>query len=364
MNKNFLFALLMLILFSACDNTTTNYEITGVIKNIPDSSVLYLSVNNVDMDSTIVLNEKFKFNGTVKEPTNVYLRIKNTRDFKSFWLENNNIRIEAEQGKLREAKISGSNAEKEEELLSERLINVQTKLEEVENSYSNSMTDIEKDSVIKLYQSLQQEEISIYQGFVKEFPNSFVSSHLLDIYASTWGKETTQKLFEQFSPEIKNSEYGKRIARFIELNKNPKVGEQFVDFSMSDQSGNTKQLSGYKDKVVLLEFWASWCGPCRQENPNLVNTYNRFHPKGFEIFAVSLDIKKDRWLEAIDKDGLIWEHVSELNGDENTACLIYGINGIPDNFLIDRNGIIVGRNVRGEDLDDKLAELLEYDHSF
>jgi peroxiredoxin len=127
---------------------------------------------------------------------------------------------------------------------------------------------------------------------------------------------------------------------------------------MEDTNGEVRKLSDFKDKLVLLEFWASNCLPCRQENPNLIKTYEKFKPKGFEIFAVSQDTKKESWLKAIEKDKLPWLQVSDLKGADNSASLIYGVHGIPDNFLIDQNGIIVGRNLRGKKLNEKLNELL------
>ena len=132
-----------------------------------------------------------------------------------------------------------------------------------------------------------------------------------------------------------------------------------IDFFRENSIDSLKKLSELKGKVILLEFWASWCGPCRQENPNLVKTYKNFKPKGFEIFAVSLDENKESWLRAIEKDNLNWEHVSDLKGDRNEASLIYGVNGIPDNFLIAENGEIIGRNLRGDKLNRILKEILE-----
>jgi peroxiredoxin len=118
-----------------------------------------------------------------------------------------------------------------------------------------------------------------------------------------------------------------------------------VDVEVEDQNGSLKKISELKGKVVLLEFWTYCCAPCRQENPNLVKTYNKFIPKGFEIFAVSIDRDKESWLTAIEKDGLNWVDTSDLKGNKNEASLIYGVSGIPHNFLIDRNGKIIGRNL-------------------
>jgi len=181
---------------------------------------------------------------------------------------------------------------------------------------------------------------------------------MLSVYTTTWGKEKTKDLYDQLSIENKNTNFGKEIARFVKLNKEPKIGEHFADFESENQNEESKRLSDVKGKVILLEFWASWCGPCRQENPNLVKTYEKFNPKGFEVFAVSLDESKESWLKAIEEDNLNWGHVSDLKGTHDTASLIYGINGIPDNFLIDEEGTIVGRNLRGDKLDEKLIELL------
>ncbi|MCV6608455.1 MAG: TlpA family protein disulfide reductase, partial [Campylobacterales bacterium] len=153
-----------------------------------------------------------------------------------------------------------------------------------------------------------------------------MSANVLSIFATTWGKEKTKALFTSFSKENKDSEYGKKILRYLELSKEPKIGEHFVDFKMADTNGEFKQLSSIKGKVILLEFWASWCGPCRKENPHLVKTYNTYAPKGFEIFAISLDQHKNSWLTAIEKDKLTWMHVSDLSGADNKAGLIYGVS--------------------------------------
>ena len=195
--------------------------------------------------------------------------------------------------------------------------------------------------------------------FIKNNPNSIVSASILDVYASTWGRNTTTELYNLLSAEMKNSSYGKNIKKFITLNKDINVGDKFVDFEQVTQQGVNAKLSNLSGNVVLLEFWASWCGPCRHENPALVKTYKAFKNKGFEIFGVSLDDNRDQWLQAIQKDNLTWTNVSELTGPKNSAALMYGISGIPDNFLIDKSGTIIERNLRGEKLRAKLSELLK-----
>jgi peroxiredoxin len=148
------------------------------------------------------------------------------------------------------------------------------------------------------------------------------------------------------------------VNAFITLNKNPKTGDHFEDFTQLNASGKKVALSDIKGKYVLLEFWASWCGPCREANPGLVKTYHRFKDKGFAILGVSLDENKAGWLKAIEDDSLAWENISDLKGDKNEAAMIYGINAVPSNFLINAQGTIIAVNLRGASLEKKLEELL------
>lgn len=137
------------------------------------------------------------------------------------------------------------------------------------------------------------------------------------------------------------------------------IGKDAPEFALPDTKGKMIRLSSFKGKYVLLDFWASWCGPCRQESPNVVRAYNKYKQKNFEILSVSLDSKKDDWLSAINKDQLTWTHVSDLNGWESTVVRLYHVEGIPATFLLDPNGVVVARDLRGPALDQKLEELLK-----
>lgn len=203
-----------------------------------------------------------------------------------------------------------------------------------------------------------EERNTLEKKFVEENPNSIVSAFILSIFSRDWGREFTSRTFEVFSKEIKVSEYGKKILDYLKLNKNIKVGDQFADFELTDQKGKSYRLSDLRGKTILLEFWASWCSPCRKENPNLVKTYDRYKHEGFEIFAVSLDKEKEKWIKAVENDGLTWINVSDLKFFDSKASLIYGVNELPDNFLIDKNVVIVERYIRGEKLNEKLKEIL------
>jgi thiol-disulfide isomerase/thioredoxin len=140
----------------------------------------------------------------------------------------------------------------------------------------------------------------------------------------------------------------------------PAIGEAAPDIKLPSPSGDPIALSSLKGKVVLLDFWASWCGPCRRENPNVVRAYEKYKDKGFTVYSVSLDTEKDRWTKAIQADGLVWQnHVSDLQGWQSSAAKLYGVRGIPNTFLLDKNGNVVAVNLRGESLEEKLAELLK-----
>lgn len=330
--KKVILVLTTIVVISCSEKPKNEFSLTGKTEGIDNGTVLYMDnlLTKELMDSASIQNNAFTFNTKLPQtPLQVVLRTRDYSRYRFLWLENNSMTFDATKSDFINAIVAGS----ESEDLSQNLYR-------------------EIDSLSR------EERIKKEMEFVKKNPNSIVSANILSVYSTTWGKDKTQELFGRFSIANRTSEYGKKITRYIELSKEPKIGDQFVDFEMADTKGNLKKLSELKGKIILLEFWASWCGPCREENPNLVKTYNKFKPKGFEIFAVSLDESNDRWRKAIEEDGLIWEHVSDLSGSDNTAGLMYSVNGIPDNFLVNEEGIIVARNLRGEKLREKLTELL------
>jgi peroxiredoxin len=166
------------------------------------------------------------------------------------------------------------------------------------------------------------------------------------------------------SNELKASSYGKRISNFITAKKaekpQVKVGDMAPDFTGQTPEGKTLSLNDIKGKVTIIDFWASWCGPCRHENPNVVRMYNKYHNKGLEIIGVSLDREgqKDRWIKAIADDELTWHHVSNLQFWQDPIAKLYHVRSIPATFILDENGNIVATNLRGQDLENKVAELL------
>ena len=158
---------------------------------------------------------------------------------------------------------------------------------------------------------------------------------------------------------MKGSTGGKAFADKPAIAAKTSIGSTAMDFTQNDKTGKPVSLSAFRGKYVLVDFWASWCGPCRAENPNVVSAYAKYHPKGFDILSVSLDRPgdKDKWLRAIHADKLDWTHVSDLQFWQNAEAVAYGVGSIPQNFLIDPQGKIIAKGLRGDELEEKLSEI-------
>lgn len=357
--KKTILTVAMLLSFAAA--FAQSFKIEGTTEGLADGTWLYLRTASPEtlLDSAKVMNSKFSFKGkSVEKAIHVAIYTAKYTNYVFFWLENKHMSIALKNGEFKKGSIKGSATQDEWAKLSQLEKNIQLRQDSLNNLLKKATADEEKQKLQQKIAYLRKEEQQIDIDYVKNNPNSFIAVYLLNVYTSTWGKEKTNELYQNLSPEMKQHKFGKEIAEFIKLNKSIKIGERFADFEQLNTKGKHVKLSEIKGKYILLEFWASWCGPCREENPKLVETYNAFKDKGFAILGVSADDNKKYWLEAVEKDGLTWENVSDLNGDKNRASLIYGINAYPTNFLIDDKGIIIAKNLRGEQLRKKLEELL------
>lgn len=200
---------------------------------------------------------------------------------------------------------------------------------------------------------------SIVKYYLDTKHNTVLEAYLVGRFHSGPGRDKEAKeWYDKMGPVAKASLFGENIQAFLAVAAKTAEGKTAPAFSMKDVNGKTVSLADFKGKYVLIDFWASWCGPCRAENPNVVKAFEAYKAKGFTVLGVSLDDNVEKWKAAIDKDHLTWTHVSDLSGWKNPAAKLYGVSAVPTNFLVDPSGKIVGRDLRGAALEEKLKEIL------
>lgn len=355
-----LYIILILCVYSCCEGTKfSGYEIRGNIKHAADSTMVYL-MNEQLKDSTYLIGERFSFKGKVDFPVRALINLGDRRDSKPIWLENTLITFSAVKDSLESADVTGGKIQSDMNLQNDMVAPIVDAMMALERVFrDSSLSKIQVDSIYDLHEGLTKRLHKAYKEFISNHPNSLESVLLLNSMTRTWERDTIAQLYARLDPDVKKHSIGRSIERYIELNIDPKIGEPYVDFKQTDSQGNEIKLSEVLGKFTLVEFWASWCKPCREENPGLVQEYNTYKDLGFQIVGVSLDENKANWLKAISDDRLPWLNLTDLKGPENPASIIYNINGIPDNILIDHNGIIIARNLRKENLKTTLAEIFD-----
>ncbi len=337
------------------------FKINGTAEGLNDQAWLYLkTTDEAKLDSCMVKDGKFQLAGKINAPQQmVMLHDVKSSNYVFFWLEPKSITISLKKGEFKKAIITGSATQDENNRLTKLIEPFRLKIDSLSALIKTLKNTPQKlSSAFDELELARQKEQEAYQNYVKDNPNNFMAVKVLNVYATGWGKEKVKELYANLSNKMKNAAGGKDLLNYITLSQEIVIGKKYADFEQMNAQEKSIKLSSIKAKYLLLEFWASWCGPCRGENPNLVKTYNAYKDKGFEIFGVSADNDKAAWLKAIKDDQLPWTNVSDLKGDKNLAVLIYGISAFPTNYLIDENGIIIAKNLRGDDLKKKLSELL------
>ena len=343
------------------EKTDSSYAIIGKVTG-QDSGWIYLIHRQTGViDSAALDHGYFKFNG--KADTAEICRISLNDQAKSFFLENGKIAMLILKDSIAKALISGTKTQDEfnyfQDQLSKPLSDQMKKVDKAYDEANNKKNKKAADSLDKLFTALDLQQKQLVRDFVTSHPASVVSAFLVySNFSYNARPGELDSLYHQLDTTGRVTYFGIQLHNLIEKTKLTSVGNPAPDFSCNDVNGKPVTLSSFKGKYVLLDFWASWCGPCRLENPNIVSVFNQFHNQGFDILGVSLDDNRADWLGAIKKDKLDWTQVSDLKGWKASAADLYGVKGIPMNYLIDKNGIIVAKGLRGEELDEKLMALL------
>jgi len=341
-------------------DSSGSYVLNAEVSGIENGAWAYLLLDNNKTDSAQVQDSKFSFQGEVDHPTQFDLYIANTRNHTGIWLEEGQISFKAEDGKFKEAQITGSASQKDSDRFWKPIWAYRAKRDSLNKIVDSETTSDSLKTLAKTeLKNVWVDHLSLEKAFIQDNPNAYISASTLDFYATSLDKDTVERLFNNFGDHLKASRYGQSIQRYLELQNNLKVGDSYVDFAMKNKDGEVVKLSDYEGNLVLLDFWASWCMPCIKEMPTLKEAYKTYQNQGFEIIGISEDESKAVWEKAIAKFELDWVNLWDEAGNEADPYLIYNISGIPDNFLINSDGIIIARGLRGEDLKQVVKEEME-----
>lgn len=340
-----------------------SYKIVGNISGLKDSTLVFL---NDGQDNNVAqaycIKNKFVLEGKTEVASYFRLGFIGIQDVYEMFIGNETIKLSGNIKNLKKLVTNGSETHTSFVTFLDKFYPMQDNLSKLYNSKNTEKNTAKKDSLDKAFNNLFKARTDLVSLFLATHPTSTVSTFLLLNLYPFFGDETVlEQKFSQLSGDAKKGLFASLIEQKIAAAKKPvagAIGTIVPDFSQNDVNNKPVSIKEFRGKYVLLDFWASWCGPCRRENPNVVAAYNRYKDKNFTILGISMDQDKNKWLKAIADDGLPWQHVSDLKGWGNAVGQMFQVSSIPANFLLDPTGKIIATNLRGEDLEKKLEEVL------
>ena len=321
------------------------YTIDGTVTGFPDGtpvSFLNEQTGTPEQQATIQKN-KFIIKGKTSQPGIKGLIFNNSQPVIPLFLDNSDIKIIGNKDALNDLAITGSPSHTQFV------------------TYINAILPFEKIFTQEEYDTAKIRKVAlISEDFVRKNPGSYVAPlAIIRLYQATENASRMEELYNMLPQQVKLTAFGMYITQLMAESKINPIGSVVADFSQTDTSGAPVAISAFRGKYVLIDFWASWCRPCRQENPNVVAAYGQFRNKNFTVLGVSLDQNKKSWVDAIKMDSLSWNHVSDLKGWSNSVAAIFKVSSIPQNLLLDPDGRIIAKNLRGAALQGRLNVLLK-----
>ncbi len=369
MKKLCSFLAVLALLITACNAPVNDkgFTINAQIDGLSDTKVFlqeYTEGEMITIDSAESVDGHFVMEGTLDAPKFLYLFL-GQQGRAQFFVENAPIELAGTIEDIENININGSSAQDVYQSYLELVRPYEEQKSELIKQWRTATKDndtVKLKEIDVVYSEADSIQSVLVETFIDENPASVVSPYLVRsklIY--NLDRDELQAYIDAFSEEISAHPYVEVLRDRSAKLETVAVGKQAPDFTMADNEGGEITLSDLQGNVLLVDFWASWCSPCRAENPNVVAAYQKYHDKGFDILGVSLDNDRDKWLAAIEADNLGWHHVSDLKGWKNAASRMYGVMSIPHSVLLDKDGKIIAHNLRGEELHEKLEEIFSSD---
>ncbi len=358
-------ALILSLLILSCSNEN-GFNLNGTIDAIDDTKVYILQADQNNQpfikDSTTVKSNKFSFKGVSATPQISYIQVEGVNGYVLTILENGSINAELYKDSISKSQVYGTKSNDDFVKYKSETKSLVEKMNTISSEAQDAIMNGDVEIAMKLdkdYKKKEQEVLLYEWDFIIDNLDSYMSALLLEVFMveNKVNKDSIIDVYESFSNRIKVSDVGKNIADLLSQFEDPiEVGEVAPDFTAPSLDGSNVTLSQELslNKVTLLDFWAAWCRPCRVENPNLVRLYKLYNNDGFNIIGVSLDRTKEQWEQAVEDDSLLWTQVSNLNFWNDPIARRYSIRAIPQSYLINQDGIVIGKNLRGDDLEEKI----------